>query len=204
MPEQNTKDALSSKGRGMVTKEDLIYRQIVTMRDGARVLLRPLMPTDRQGLLDFFLPVSADERRYMRHNVNDPQLIASWTENIDYDKVFPLVAVVGDRVVGEATLHFNEGPARHRAEIRIFLAKDFKRRGLGTKLIQALVDIARRRSIHIVEAQVVTDHVEVIKALHKAGFETVATFDEYFMLPDGEVRDVALLALRLRKIEDDF
>ena len=94
------------------------------------------MPTDRQALLDFFLPVSIEERRYMRHNVNDPQLIASWTENIDYDKVFPLVATVGDRIVGEATLHFNDGPARHRAEIRIFLAKDFKRRGLGSKLIQ--------------------------------------------------------------------
>ena len=188
----------------MVTKEDLIYRQIVTMRDGARVLLRPLMPNDRQGLLDFFLPVSIEERRYMRHNVNDPQLITSWTENIDYDKVFPLVAVVGERVVGEATLHFNDGPARHRAEIRIFLAKDFKRRGLGSKLIQALIDIARKRSIHIVEAQVVTDHVEVIKALHKAGFETIATFDEYFMLPDGELRDVVHLALRLRKVEDDF
>lgn len=188
----------------MVTKEDLIYRQIVTMRDGARVLLRPLMPSDRQALLDFFLPVSIEERRYMRHNVNDPQLIASWTENIDYDRIFPLVAVVGDRIVGEATLHFNEGPARHRAEIRIFLAKDFKRRGLGSKLIQAMIDIARKRSIHIVEAQVVTDHVEVVKALHKAGFETIATFDEYFMLPDGELRDVVHLALRLRKVEDDF
>ena len=188
----------------MATKEDLIYRQIVTMRDGARVLLRPLMPTDRQALLDFFLPVSIEERRYMRHNVNDSQLIASWTENLDYDRIFPLVATVGERIVGEATLHFNDGPARHRAEIRIFLAKDFKRRGLGTKLIQSLIDIARKRSIHLVEAQVVTDHVEVIKALHKVGFETAAVFEEYFMLPDGEIRDVACLMLRLRKVEDEF
>jgi RimJ/RimL family protein N-acetyltransferase len=188
----------------MVTKEDLIYRQIVTLRDGARVLLRPLVSTDRQALLDFFLPVSIEERRYMRHNVNDPELIASWTENLDYDKVFPLVAAIGERIVGEATLHFNEGPARHRAEIRIFLSKDFKRRGLGSKLIQALIDIARKRSVHMVVVEVVTDHVEVIKAFHQAGFETLATFDDYFMLPDGELRDVAYLALRLRKVEDEF
>lgn len=188
----------------MVTKEDLIYRQIVTLRDGARVLLRPLVSTDRQALLDFFLPVSIEERRYMRHNVNDPELITSWTENIDYDRIFPLVAVLGERIVGEATLHFNDGPSRHRAEIRIFLSKDFKRRGLGSKLIQALIDIARKRSVHIVEVQVVTDHVEVIKAFHQAGFETLATFDDYFMFPDGELRDVVYLALRLRKVEDEF
>jgi len=169
----------------MVTKEDLIFRQIVTMRDGARVLLRPLVPDDRQALLDFFLPVSVEERRYMRHSVNDPTLINSWVENIDYDKVFPLVAVVGDRIVGEATLHFHEGPALHRAELRIFLSKDFKRRGLGTKLIQGLVDVARKRSIYIIDVQVVSDHVEVIKALQKAGFETLCQFEGYFMLPDG-------------------
>lgn len=188
----------------MVIREDLVYRQVITMRDGARVLLRPLVPSDRQALLDFFLPVTAEERRYMRHNVNDPELIASWAENVDLERVFPLVAVVGERIVGEATLHFNEGPARHRAEMRIFLAKDFKRRGLGAKLIQAMIDIARKRNIHLVEVQVVSEQVEVIKALRRAGFEAVCTFEDYFMLPDGELRDVTHLVLRLHKVEDEF
>ena len=34
----------------MVTKQELIYRQLVTLKDGGRVLLRPLMPEDRQAL----------------------------------------------------------------------------------------------------------------------------------------------------------
>jgi len=188
----------------MVTKADLIYRQVITMRDGARVLLRPLVKTDLQALIDFFVPVSEEERRYMRHNVNDPKLISSWVENIDYDRVFPLVAVSGERIVGNATLHFNEGPARHRAEMRIFLAKDFKHRGLGSKLLQALIDIARRRNIYLVEVQVVADNVEVVKAFQKVGFETICNLDDYFMLPDGEIRDVVHLVMRLRKLEDEF
>jgi hypothetical protein len=57
--------------------EDLIYRQIVNLRDGARVLLRPLNADDRQSLLDLFLPVPMDERRFMRHNVNNPQIVNS-------------------------------------------------------------------------------------------------------------------------------
>ena len=188
----------------MTNKEDLLYRQIVTMRDGARVLIRPLVPTDQQALLDFFLPTPIEDRRYMRHNVNDPQLVKAWTENIEYERVFPLVAVVGDRIVGTSTLHFHDGPARHRAELRIFLSKDFKRRGLGSRLIHSMIDLARRRSIYLLEVQIVSDHVEVIKAFHKAGFESVCTFEEYFMLPDGELRDVVHLIMRLRKVEDEF
>ncbi len=188
----------------MVTKEDLIYRQVVTLRDGARVLLRPLVPDDRQALLNFFLPVSNEDIRYMRHSVNDAELIASWADKVDYDKVFPLIAMMGDRIVGNATLHFYDGPARHRCEIRIFMSKDFRHRGLGSKLIPGLVEIAKRRNIYLIEAQIVNDHVEVIKAFQKIGFEIVCTFEDYFMLPDGELRDVVVLHQRLRKIEEEF
>ncbi len=188
----------------MVVKEDLIFRQVLTLRDGARILLRPLVPDDRQALLDFFLPLLPEERRYMRHNVSDPALIASWAEKVDYAKIFPVIALIGDRIVGISTLHFGEGPARHRAEVRIFLSKELKHRGLGSKLILAVIDLAKKRSIHLLEVQIVNDMVEVIKAFQKVGFEPLCTFEEYFMLPDGELRDVVHLVLRLRRVEDEF
>ena len=115
----------------MVTKADLVFRQVVTLRDGARVLLRPLLREDLQAMLDLFLPVPYEERRYMRDDVNDPQVISAWIEDLNYEKVFPLAAVMGDRIAGVSTLHFNQGSARHRCELRIFLCKEFRRRGLG-------------------------------------------------------------------------
>ena len=69
--------------------EDLAYRQIVTLRDGVRVLLRPLNIEDRQSLLDLFLPVPMDERRFMRHDVNNPQVVNSFIDELNYDKVYP-------------------------------------------------------------------------------------------------------------------
>jgi len=188
----------------MVMKEDLLYRQIVTLKDGARVLIRPLTKEDHSALLDLFLPVSPDERRFMRHNVNDPEVIAKWVDNIDYDQVFPLIALVGDRIVGDVTLHFNQGHARHRAEVRIFLAKDFRHRGLGTKLIQALIDVAKKRSLYILEVQIVRDLTNDIKAMQRMGFEIDCTFEDYYMLPDGELRDVVHLVQRLRAPEGEF
>jgi acetyltransferase len=188
----------------MIIKEDLIYRQVTTLRDGARVLLRPLVPDDKQALLDLFLPIPYEETRFMRHNVNDREVITGWADNIRYDRVFPLIAVVGDRIVGISTLHFNEGAARHRAEIRAFLALDFRRRGLGTKMIQALIDVAKRRSLYLLEVQIVRDLASDIKAMQKMGFEVVCTFEDYFMLPDGELRDVVLMMFRLKVQEGEF
>jgi RimJ/RimL family protein N-acetyltransferase len=184
--------------------QELQYRQVVTLRDGARVLLRPLTVEDRQALMDLFLPVPMEERRFMRHNVNNPEVLNSWIDNLDYDKVYPIIAVVGDRIVGEATLHFFDGSAGHRGEVRCFLSKDFRRRGLGTKMVQSLIDQAKKKSLYLLEVQVVRDLANDIKAMQKVGFEPCCTLEDYFMLPDGELRDMVIMMLRLRNLEGEF
>ena len=188
----------------MVTKEDLIYRQVFTLKDGARILLRPLTPDDRQALLDLYAPVTQDDLRYMRDNVREPELINDWMDHLDYTRVFPLVAVFGSRIVGSATLHFNTGPQRHRAEVRIFLSKDFRRRGVGHRLLQGLIELAKRHNLYMLEAEIVSDQNHIIRSFQALGFETRTIYADYFMLPDGDLRDVAHLILRLRDSEEQF
>jgi RimJ/RimL family protein N-acetyltransferase len=140
----------------------------------------------------------------MRHNVNNPEVANSYIDNLNYDKVFPLIALVGDRIVGVCTLHFHDGSARHRGEIRIFLSKDFRRRGLGMKVTQALIEYAKRKSLYLLEIQIVRDLANDIKAMQKCGFESCCTLEDYYMLPDGELRDVVILTLRLRGLDGEF
>jgi RimJ/RimL family protein N-acetyltransferase len=188
----------------MVTKEDLIYRQVFTLKDGARILLRPLNQDDRQALYDLFSPVTAEDLRYMRHNVKDTGVICQWIDTLDYAKVFPLVAVFGSRIVGLASLHLNQGPSRHRAEVRIFLSRDFRHRGVGSRLLQGLIDLAKRHNLFMIEAQIPSDQTPIIRSFQNLGFEPKTQFDDYFMLPDGDLRDVTHLILRLRASEDQF
>jgi len=166
--------------------------------------MRPMMAADEQLLLDLFSPIDDEDARYLRDDVRDPCVIGSWCSSLDYRRVLPLMALVNDRLVGEATLHFGKGPERHMADVRIFLAKDYRRRGLGTKMIQTLIELAHRQDIHILVAEVVTDQSKVIKAFQNLGFELYATFDDCFMLPDGDTRDVATLMNHLKQKVDEF
>lgn len=188
----------------MVTKESLIYRQVFILRDGANVLLRPLIYEDYQGLLDLFLPLPQEESRFMRHEVTSPEVIEGWVNNINYDDVLPIIALAGDRIVGLATLHFNDRRASHRAEMRIFLARDFRRRGLGTKMSLALIDVAKKHNLYLLEVQIVRDLSSDIKAMEKVGFETQCILEDYYMLPNGEMRDVVIMLMRLRSQEGEF
>ncbi|MBI5033586.1 MAG: GNAT family N-acetyltransferase [Chloroflexi bacterium] len=180
------------------------YRQIVMLSDGTRVLLRPLTKEDKQALVALFESTSFEDFKLMRNDVRNKEMVASWAENVDYRRVLPMVAVVNDHIVGDATLHFRTGPGRHIADVRIFLSKEFRRRGLGTVLLRGLIDAAKKSGLQQLVAEVVADQVKVINAFKELGFEQRAVYPDYFMMPDGETHDVAVLILALSTKRDVF
>lgn len=188
----------------MLIKEIESHREVVTLKDGVRVLLRPMVREDRQHLFEFFGAVGDDDLRFMRHNVRDNALINQWCDNLDYNQVIPLLAVVKDRIVGSASLLFSTGPKRHIAEYRMFLAKDFRKRGLGMKMTRSLLEIARKQDIRIVFGEVIAEQTKVVRAFEQLGFKSKAQLEDFFMLPDGDTCDVALLLINLNSKGDEF
>ncbi len=81
----------------MVTKDELLFRQIFTLKDGARVLLRPLAKDDRQALLDFFLPASLVHEQTVDHPVRQaPRSVADVFR--EHDPQLPALKLKADRV----------------------------------------------------------------------------------------------------------
>ena len=180
------------------------FREMVTLKDGTYILLRPMIAEDEVHLVEFFAAVSEEDLRYFRHNVRDAQVVHEWCEHLDYGRVLPVLAIAKERVVGSASLHFNEGPKRHIAEVRLFLARDYRKRGLGTQMMRALIELARKLGLDILMAEIVTDESKMIKAFGSLGFKTRATLDDYFMFPDGDLHDVSLMTMSLHPESDEF
>jgi L-amino acid N-acyltransferase YncA len=180
------------------------YREMATLRDGAYVLLRPLSSEDEPRLAEFYSAVSEEDLRFFRHYIKDPALIREWAEHLDYGRVLPVLAVAKERIVGSASLHFGEGPKRHTAEVRLFLAKDYRKRGLGMKMIRVLIDLARKQGVSILFAEVMAEQTKVVRAFEQLGFKSKATLDDFFIFPDGDTRDVVLMTMCLRSKTDEF
>ena len=181
-----------------------IYRNLVTLRDGTRVLLRLLDSSDRGRLHAMFAVVSDDDLTSMRDNVRDPAVIQRWVEELNYSRVIPLIAVVNDDIVGDATLHLGRVPYRHRAEVRIFLSKTYRQRGLGTVMLKSLIDIAKKLNLHLLTVEVAADSTPTIRAFRGMGFQMQTILPDFMMMPDGEARDVALLILPLVRTVTEF
>lgn len=173
------------------------FRRLTTLRDGVRVLIRVLTPADGDALFDLYALASDSELRYLRRDVRAPEVIAQWVAQGDYREVLPIVGFVEDRIVGEASLRFKQGPHAHVAEVRIFLANDFRRRGLGVQMLEALYELARWSDIHLLEAQIIASQTRPIKAFKRLGFVEQGLLEDYFMMPGKGPQDVVILMKRL-------
>ena len=180
------------------------FREMVTLKDGVHVLLRPMVKEDRAHLDELFLPIGDDDLRYFRHNIKDPALLQGWCDHLNYDDVLPVLALVKDRAVGSGSLHFFHGPKRHVGEVRLFLSKDYRKRGLGMKMLHVLIEFARRQGLHALIAEVIADQTKVVRAFEQMGFESHCTLEDYFMFPDGECTDIVFLTLRLKPRDEEF
>jgi len=180
------------------------YRHIEILRDGPRVLFRPLLLDDKNRLSDLFSRVSAEDREYFRSDIGTGDAVSDWCDNLNYSHQFPLVAVVNDRIVGLASLYIGQNYTRHIAWIHVYLDKEFRRRGVGSAMLSALIDIARMMGLQQVIAEVVVTQPQLIRAFEDLGFKFQFQYRDYFMTREGETYDMAVLVLFLTDHKGEF
>ena len=172
----------------------MAYQKEGVLKDGTRVKLRPLVKEDREMLLKFFQGLDDQELSFLRSDVRDPAVIDHWVNHIDYRRVFPLVAEADGRIVGDITLHMRQvGWKRHIGNVRVVVTKDFQGRGLGTLLINEIVELAGEFGLEKLIAEVHLQALGAFNAFKKAGFSVKAVFEDLVKDPAGKSSDLVVM-----------
>ena len=175
------------------------YPKEVMLRDGTRVLLRPMAREDADALLQFFLRVPAEDRSYLKEDVTSPKVIRRWAEELDYDRALPLLAWVNGKVVADGTLHRTRSLARrHVGEVRVVVDSEYRSRGLGTSILHELAAFANDNGLERLLFQAVAEsEATAIKAAEFVGFVRIGVLPGHGKDPDGHPRDIVLLEMPL-------
>ena len=148
------------------------YPKASTLNDGTPITIRPMGPTDRHLLWSFFQKIPEQDRMYFKHDVAMQKTIDSWCTNIDYDKTLPLLALKGDAIIADATLHVDAGGwLSHIGMIRIVTGPDYRGKGIGNRLIQELIDVATLCKLDQLEADFMAEQQRSIESFEKLGFK---------------------------------
>lgn len=144
--------------------------------EGRPLLLRPIRPEDGAAHMAFFSALSPEDVRYrmfVRVRELNPSQLARFTQ-IDYDREMAFIATRhgpdgAAETIGVARVVAD--PDNIEAEFAVTVRSDLKGRGLGTLLMEKLIDYCRRRGTREIVGEALPQNTRVIKLVRKLGFE---------------------------------
>jgi L-amino acid N-acyltransferase YncA len=182
------------------------YRKFVTLSNGKEVLIRLLNGQDCSGLNKFFQQAPLEDVQFCKQDVKSPMVIDAWRNQGNNHNPLTLVALdmPTNRVVACLNLSKGQQAAKNVGEIQhILVARPFQGLGLGSLILDGLIELAVKENLHWLRAEIVTEMKGVIKAFQSKGFELKAILDDYFIDSKGATFDVALMLRSLSKNDND-
>lgn len=175
----------------------------VILKNGLKVVLRGLTEDDAEAQVEHLKAIYAESYFMLRDpeeysgNLDDQR--AFIRRSISSERDFHILAFLDGKMIGDAGLHtvFSGQKCRHRAEIGISIRKAYWGLGLGTAMLEAVIEQAKANGFEQIELGVYEDNAAAVHLYEKFGFKKIGATPRAFKLKDGTYRDETLMVLIL-------
>ena len=136
--------------------------------------LRPIRPEDAELEQAFVQNLSA-ETRYFRFMDTlrelTPQMLVRFTQ-IDYDREMAFVATVAEagRETEVGVARYITNPDGESCEFALVIADGWQRKGLGRRMMEQLIEVARARGLRSMVGHVLGENRGMLALCQKLGF----------------------------------
>lgn len=155
----------------------------LTLRDGESVLLRPLKSTDDALFRDFFYDAGEQTvyHRYMGSKQSYPRLERDRVVNVDYRNNMSIAAIArrsgGAKMVGLGEWQ-RDPKDPDIAEVAFLIRDEWQQRGLGTRLLRYIINLARNQGIARLCAEVMAENSGMLHLFQRTGYPVHLSSDE--------------------------
>ena len=173
----------------------------VTLKDGRQVTVRSMHPTDVEPSYDFFCALPDEDRKYLRVDVTRRRMVERRTTELDRSRTERLVVVHDDEIVADGALHLeSHGWGDNVAEIRLIVASDWQRYGLGTLLSRELFHLASQCRVDRIIARLMRPQQGAHRIMKRLGFSEEFLIPEHVRDQDGTWQDLIIMRCPLEDL----
>jgi len=164
------------------------------LKNGKKVIVRPLTLKDLDKLMAFYKSLPPEDRKYLRVDVTNRKVVAERIPSTDQEQVFRIIALYKDKIVADGALELSgEEWRRHQGEVRLIVARPFRRKGLGMIMIRELYFLATARNVATVVAKMMRPQKAAQTIFHRLGFREEALLPDYVKDLTGRTQDLLIM-----------
>lgn len=137
------------------------------------ILLRPIRPEDEPMLIQFHKDLSEEtvRQRYLKAINYDSRVAHERLQRIcfnDYTREIAIIALHKDEVLG--IIRLSKMPGTDDATFSMTVKDNWQNKGLGTKLIEKVLQIAKQEKVKHIVAHMLEENVQMQKLVTRFGF----------------------------------
>jgi RimJ/RimL family protein N-acetyltransferase len=153
--------------------------------------IREQRSDDLEPLLAFYASVPDDERTFLKEQLLDRATVESWLRDEHGRRA---LACEDDTVVGVVGVVPLVGWSDHVGEIRLVVAPERRRSGIGCALARWALVAAVHTGLQKLIVEVVAEQEGAVAMFQSLGFRAEALLRDHIRARDGDTRDLILLA----------
>ena len=170
------------------------YPWTTTIKDH-QITIRLMKPEDSQDLLAFARSLPEDDLLFLSVDITKPEVVEQWARNIQSGRTRTVLAEAGGKLVGHATLSFNELTwTRHLGEVQLMISPDRRGGGLGSVLANEVFALAQELGLQKIIARMASEQKGALQVFERLGFKAEALLADYVMDRQGRTHDLIVMS----------
>ncbi len=160
------------------------YEELLKLKNGEELFLRPIKNSDRELLMDLFNRMSPQSvsLRFLRRLNTLPENIINQLLTIDYHSNFALVAVAkeNEKKAIISVARYGYEPDERATDLAVAVRDDWQQAGLGRIMLSKVVDIAKEHGIAQFTGMMDPKNYVIQRLLTKLGYKVKYSMDSGF------------------------
>ncbi len=176
-----------------------------TLKDGTGIVIRTLTLKDLEKLMAFYRSLPYDDRKYLRIDVTDQSAVEKKLRTMKEGSSVRIIALHNNMIIAMGILELGADDWRkNQGEIRVVVAREFQRRGVGMMMIRELYLLAVDHKVEKIVAKMLKPQIAARKICKKIGLREELSLPAYVKDQDKEDQDLIIMTCNIDELWKEF
>jgi L-phenylalanine/L-methionine N-acetyltransferase len=175
------------------------------LKDGKKVVIRELHENDLDALMKFYAGLPPADRKYLRIDVTNKEIVKQRIKLIKSGRVFRLVALYKGKIIADGALELSgEDWQKHQGELRVIVARSYQKKGLGTIMVRELYFLAVKKKVELVVVRMMRPQKGAQRIFRKLGFREELLIPDFVKDQEGKKQDLIVMTVNLKELWEEL
>jgi GNAT superfamily N-acetyltransferase len=175
-----------------------ILKKRETLKDGTSIQIRTLTYDDLEQLMFFYRSLPYEDRKYLRIDVTNKNTVEKRIKAAECGSTVRIIALLKNIIIAIGALELGiDDWRRNLGELRVVVARDFQRKGLGLMMFRELYLIAVDNNVAKVVTKMLRPQIAAHKICKKLGFREEVFLSAYAEDQDKKRQDLIIMTCNI-------